>query len=420
MRATVFPGRLSGEIAAIPSKSQAHRLLIAAALSRGESEIGCAEVSEDILRTADCLRALGADIIYQEGVFRFSPRKGEKTAVLDCGESGSTYRFLVPVCAALGGRYTFLLRGRLPQRPMDALLDLLAARGMRFKGRGEESLIMEGQMRGGRFEVPGGISSQFISGLLLAAPLMGERVEIALTSPLRSADYVEITLEALRLFGIRAGWQEGCLAVEKGVYRTPGKLAVEGDWSNAAFWLCAAAAGGSGLAVSGLDLSSTQGDRAILGFLKAFGARVSAGDGPVRVDGGELSGCRVDVDATPDLAPCLALLGAAARGETRLENIARLRIKESDRAAAITQTLAALGADIRQEGDAILIRGRGFLHGGSCGAQGDHRIAMMAACAAAISKSPVSIAGAQAVAKSYPRFFEHLAALGLGVRMEED
>lgn len=420
MKAIVQPGRLAGEMQAIPSKSQAHRLLIAAALAQGETRIFCPEVSDDIKRTAACLQSLCADISYAAGVFTVRPRAPEKAAVLDCGESGSTYRFLMPVCAALGGRFTFLLRGRLPHRPMDALFEVLEAQRISVSGKGSPEVSIEGRLCGPRFEVAGNVSSQFISGLLLAAPLLDSGAEIILTTPLSSSAYVEITMEALRRFGISAARQGDAFIVEEGSYRAAGEVQVEGDWSGAAFFLCAAAAGKSNVRMTGLDLHSTQGDRRILDFLRAFGAEVSEEEGAVTVRGDELGGTVIDIDETPDLAPCLVLLGLAARGETRLVNIARLRAKESDRAAAITQTLQALGADILLEKDAIIIRGKAPLTGGVCSAQGDHRIAMMAACAAAVSKGPVSITGAQAVSKSYPRFFEHLEALGLNVYMEED
>ena len=420
MKVTVYPGSLSGEIRAIASKSHAHRLLICAALSHGVTRIACPDLSEDIRRTADCLQALCSDICYEQGVFTISPREPESETVLHCGESGSTYRFILPVCAALGGRHSFGLSGRLPRRPMDALFQALAGQGIRISGQGTELVTIEGKLSGGRFEMAGNVSSQFISGLALAAPLTGARTEISLTTPLQSAAYVDITLKAAEQFGIRAVWRGESLVIEGGqCYKTPGEADVEGDWSNAAFWLAAAAAGDGHARVLGLDVRSSQGDKGIIGLLRLFGAKVSVSEGAVAVEGGRLSAARIDVDATPDLAPVLALLGAAAEGETILTNIARLRLKESDRAASITQTLAALGADIRLEDDCIKVRGRGRIAGGSCDAQGDHRIAMMAACAAVIAQGPIAIGGAQAVSKSYPLFFEDLQSLGLKCKREE-
>lgn len=420
MRVAVYPGSVSGDMRAIASKSHAHRLLICAALSGGETRIACPDLSEDISRTADCLKALCADIRYENGVFTVVPRAPERTAQLDCGESGSTYRFMLPVCAALGGKYSFILHGRLPERPMEALFEALEAQGVEISGKGTKRVTIHGRLRGGRFDIAGNVSSQFISGLCMAAPLTGQRVEIALTTPLQSAAYVDITLKAVEQFFIRVAWQENNLVIEGGQrYQTPGETVVEGDWSNAAFWLAAAAAGRSRVRMSGLAMDSTQGDKNIIAMLQAFGAEVLIDEDGVEVRGRKLSGTEIDVDATPDLAPELALLGAASEGETLLTNIARLRVKESDRAASITQVLAGLGADISVEGDCILVRGNGRITGGHCDAQGDHRIAMMAACAAVIAEEPVIIDGAQAVNKSYPRFFDDLQSLGLMVRKEE-
>lgn len=420
MRVRVYPGSIAGDIKAIASKSDAHRIMICAALSDGETLIDCPDVSEDISRTADCLQALCTDIRYKNGVFSVNPRGPEKEALLDCGESGSTYRFMLPVCAALGGRHRFILRGRLPRRPVEDLFNALEGQGIRVSGKGTDCVTIEGKLKGGCFEMPGNVSSQFITGLALAAPITGDRVDICLTTPLQSAAYVDITRKAMAQFGIRTAWQGTTLAVEGGqTYCSPGEAVVEGDWSNAAFWLSAAAAGKSLVRMSGLDTASPQGDKEILGMLHRFGAMVQADDEAVSVEGGELSGARIDVDATPDLAPELALLGAAAQGETQLTNISRLRIKESDRAVSITQTLSALGADIVVDGDAIRVRGTGRIRGGICDAQGDHRIAMMAACSAVISDEPVIIDGAEAVNKSYPRFFEDLQSLGLRLEKEE-
>lgn len=420
MKAIVSPGRLWGSVEAIPSKSQAHRLLIAAALCGEETRIVCPELSDDIERTAGCLKALGADIRHEHGAYLVQPSDLLHEAALDCGESGSTYRFMLPVCAALGGRYAFLLRGRLPERPMRALFELLEGGGLRISGRGSERVCLEGRLRGARFRLAGDTSSQFISGLLLASPLLEGDKRIAITTPLRSAAYVEMTLQALRLFGIDASFENDILTVQEGSYRSPGETAAEGDWSGAGFWLCGAPAGGGEVWVSGLSAASPQGDKRVLDFLRLFGAEAVWEGGRVLARGGRLRGARIDIDQTPDLAPCLALLGTAAQGETRLENIARLRIKESDRAEAIVAALSALGADIRAGEDAILIRGGRPLRGGTCDARGDHRIAMMAACAAAQSQGPVIIRGAQAVSKSYPRFFDDLRSMGLEARLEEE
>jgi len=417
--ATVYPAPAAGSVPAIASKSQAHRLLIAAALADAPTRVACADVSEDIEATARCLNALCADITYSGGAYAVSPRAASTGAVLDCGESGSTWRFLLPVAAALGARATFLLRGRLPQRPMDTLYRALEAQGVVITGKGSERVTVEGRLMGGMTDIAGDVSSQFISGLLLAAPLTGQDCDIRLTTKLGSAAYVDITLQALARFGIRAEKLPGALHVPGGQhYRSPGSVAAEGDWSNAAFWLCLGAVAGGPITCTGLDTESPQGDRAVLDMLRAFGARVSVSGDAVTVSGGGLHAAQIDIDATPDLAPALALLGLAAKGETRLTRIARLRLKESDRAQTITDALRAMGAQAEIGGDCLIIRGGKSLPGGTCDAAGDHRIAMMAACAASLCEGPVIIRGARAVDKSYPRFFDDLRALG--PRVEEE
>lgn len=419
MKATVYPGPITGSVPAIASKSQAHRLLIAAALADVPTRVACADVSRDIQATADCLNALCADISYTGGAFSVTPRAVSTGAVLDCGESGSTWRFLLPVAAALGARATFLLRGRLPQRPMEALYQALEGQGVVITGKGTGRVSVEGRLAGGAVAIAGDVSSQFISGLLLAAPLTGQAVDIRLTTPLGSAAYVDITLQTLARFGVRAERQADVLHVPGAQrYRSPGSVEVEGDWSNAAFWLCAGAAGGGPITCTGLDIHSPQGDRAVLDMLRAFGAQVTVSGRDVTVTGKDLRAADIDIDATPDLAPALALLGLAARGETRLTNIARLRLKESDRAQTITDALRALDAAADMQGDSLVIRGGSQLPGGVCDAADDHRIAMMAACAACLCASPVDIQGAEAVDKSYPRFFDDLRALG--PRVEEE
>lgn len=420
MKVSIKPGKVSGRLEAISSKSHAHRLLICAALSQRPTKIACKDLSEDIACTAEGLRALCADIGYEDGYFIVHPRKPSEDALIDCGESGSTYRFLLPVAAALGGRFTFRLQGRLPQRPMGIFYDLLNKNDVKVSGIGSKFVSIEGKLSAAHYEIAGNISSQFITGLMLCAPLIGNDVTITLSTPLQSAAYTDITMAVQRMFSVYPVRDENRIVVPFGQgYQSPGEVQAEGDWSNAAFWLSAAAAGGSSLSMSGLDVDSAQGDKAIMKMLNRFGAVITVADGSVTVEKSKLHGCIIDIDDTPDLAPEIALLGLAAKGETIISNIARLRLKESDRAVSITQTLKALGGNVSLEDDVIRIRGSGVLKGGSCQGHGDHRIVMMAACAAVLCEQDVTIEGAQAVSKSYPHFFEDLAALGMKVEKEE-
>lgn len=401
MEKQLLPCSIGGSIAAIASKSQAHRLLICAALAEGQTEIRCAEISRDIEATADCLRALGAKITYKNGIYTVIPiEKVEKNAILNCGESGSTLRFLLPVAAALGADATFELHGRLPQRPLSPLWEELERHGCSLSRPTENTLRCQGQLKGGRFTLAGNVSSQFISGLLFALPLLNDNSEICLTTELESASYVNMTLEALKHFSIcPEGWT---IHPKKG--KSSGCYTVEGDWSNAAFWLCAGAISRP-VTLRGLDPRSPQGDRKVLEVLKAFGAEIQWAEDTVTVCPQPLKGIELDAKDIPDLVPPLALVAAFAKGQTRIYNARRLRIKESDRLATVAQTLTALGGQVEITEDGLLISGTG-LTGGCADSHNDHRIAML--CAIASSRCPVQLTGAEAVNKSYPRFWEDL------------
>lgn len=406
MIATVYPGKLSGTLSAIPSKSHVHRLLICAALADGETRIHCPALNADIEATVRCLNALCANIAYSDGYFTVRPAKIPSGQTADCGESGSTYRFLLPVAAAQGADTVFRLHGRLPARPMGELTDALETHGASLSGLGTDRVVLSGKISGGRYELPGDVSSQYISALIFAIPLTGESGEIVLTTPVESKGYIGMTLDAVHSFGITAVWENDRIFIPGGQkYVSPGEVSAEGDWSNAAFLLCAAAAGGTHVDVTGLKSESAQGDRAVRSIIESCGH-------PPR-------GQVVSISDIPDLAPALAVLAAAADGETRLTNASRLRLKESDRIAAICDTLSALGADACGTDDEIIIRGGKILNGGTVDSMNDHRIAMMAACCAVISENPVTITHAEAVRKSYPRFFNDIQLLGLRVEISQ-
>ena len=411
MIATITPAPLSGKIAAIASKSDAHRLLILAALSEGETFLQLEQRSQDIDATIGCLRALGARIVtLPDGVNVRGIEQVPERSLLDCGESGSTFRFLLPVAAALGAHATFTGTGRLPERPIGELLQAMRAHGVRFSAE-QLPLSIEGKFIGGAFELPGNISSQYLTGLLLALPLLEQESRILLTTPLESAAYVELTLHALKRFGITIPVRKGEYRISGGQhYYSPGMLRVDGDWSNASFFLAAGALGAP-VSVSGLGLASPQGDKAMLDALMAFGAGVEATESSIRVSPARLRGCTIDVGETPDLLPVLAVLGACASGETRLVNAARLRLKESDRLASVSAMLRALGAAVEEQPDALVITG-GRLTGGDVHSCRDHRIVMAAAVAAIRCEGDVRILGTEAVNKSYPAFFADYNRLG--------
>jgi len=407
----ITPAPLAGAIPAIPSKSDAHRLLICAALSDGPTELALSQSSQDIDATVNCLRALGAGVERTEGGLRVSPiEKVPGFPALDCGESGSTLRFLLPVAAALCDRARFTGRGRLPERPLSPLIEALSAHGVRFDAE-KLPLTVTGRLQSGRFPLSGGVSSQFVTGLLLALPALAGDSEIHLTTPLQSAPYVDITLHALNRFGIAVERSGNGFFVPGGQrFCSPGAVKVEGDWSNAAFFLCAGAISGE-VAVTGLNLCSPQGDRRIVELLRRFGAEVAESENSVTVRRSSLTGCEIDIDETPDLLPVLAVVAAFAKGETRFVNAARLRLKESDRLASTAQLINALGGEAKELPDGLIVRGKKPV-GGRVHSFHDHRIAMAAAVAAAGCEKPVIIEDAGAAAKSYPAFYADYAELG--------
>jgi len=411
MIARISPAPLGGTVSAIASKSDAHRLLILAALSRGETRLVMEQRSEDIDATISCLRALGTEIeILPDGVAVCGIERVNENPLLDCGESGSTFRFMLPVACALCERVRFTGSGRLPERPIGELMRVMQAHGVAFSA---ERLPFEtaGRLTGGDFALPGNVSSQYLTGLLLALPMIDKDSTISLTTRLESAAYVDITLHALRRFCVHVLAENGTYTVTGGqAIQSPGTLRVDGDWSNAAFFLAAGALGNP-VRMAGLNLESPQGDKAILIALRKFGAQVEVASDTVTVSPAQLAGCTIDVGETPDLLPILAVLGACAKGETRIVNAARLRLKESDRLASVSAMLRALGGTVEELPDALVITG-GTLAGGTVDSCRDHRIAMSAAIASIRCSSEVKILGADAVNKSYPAFYQDFNQLG--------
>lgn len=421
MKVTVRPSAVKGTVRAIPSKSFAHRQLICAALAERETKIRCRVISEDIRATMRCLTALGASIDYEDGIISVMPITSPiRGAMLDCGESGSTYRFLAPVAAAFGAKTTFLLRGRLAQRPMGPLWEALERGGISIDGKGSERVSFSGRLTAGEFRISGDVSSQFISGLLLALPLLEKKSRIMIAGPVESGGYIDITLDVLDTFSLKTQVKDGSIEIS-GTDRfiSPGNIAVEGDWSNSAFWLCGAAACRGSLTCEEINKNSCQGDRAITRVLMEMGAEVICEDNSVRVNAGTLKPARIDASEIPDLVPPIALMACAAEGETEIFNAGRLRLKESDRLYTVADTLRRLGAEIYEESSSLRIIGGRPLAGGEVNSHGDHRIAMMAALASVISLDDIVISGAESVAKSYPGFFEDLAVLGGIVRKEQ-
>lgn len=405
MNRTIIPAPLSGAIKAIPSKSHAHRLLICAALAKAPTVIDCQGSSRDIQATISCLTAMGAEITQENNAFRVVPNTAKSPCLLPCGESGSTLRFLLPLAAALGLDACFHMEGRLPERPLAPLDEQLQAHGAALQRPERDLLRCTGKLQPGDYILPGDVSSQYISGLLFALPLLGGGSTLTVTGRIESAHYIEMTLAALEQFGVQVSVHGQVYSVSAASYTSPGVAAVEGDWSNAAFWLCAGALGAE-LSVTGLAPQSLQGDKAVFDLLARFGAKCRYENGRYTVSPEALHALEIDAAAIPDLVPVLSVVAAAAKGTTRIRNAARLRLKESDRIESVRRMLENLGADVEETADGLLIHGGKALSGGEVDSFGDHRIAMAAAIAAIRATGPVTVTGAQAVEKSYPRFWE--------------
>ena len=388
MDITISPRRLRGDLTVIPSKSQAHRLLICAAFSDKPTLLQCAETNRDIEATADCLTALGAKIIRTDSGYTVFPVKAvPEQAELHCRESGSTLRFLLPVAGALGVDALFTMEGRLPQRPLSPLWEEMDRMGCTLTRPTSDTIRCTGKLRPGAYRIDGGISSQYITGLLLALSLLGSGSQLEITGKAESRPYIEMTKAAISLFG-----GDPDHPGEKR-FHSPGAVSVEGDWSNGAFFLAANGLG-SCLNLHGLDPDSPQGDRAVLGILPLLhsGApRVSAAD-------------------IPDLVPILSVAAASNHGAV-FTDIRRLRMKESDRVASVMAMLKSLGGRAEADDNTLTVFPSGFT-GGVVDSFNDHRIAMSAAIAATVCTGPVTVLGAECVSKSYPGFWEEYRRLG--------
>lgn len=496
MNMRIEPHALSGRVdGLIASKSQAHRALICAALADAPTRIVCNSSSQDVAATVRCLEALGARVEWRDDGMLMMPigyavqsgrgdydgacaasvseidatnvrpnvnssdeaintpspitaaalinsadvqRAPVSAPLLDCGESGSTLRFMLPLAGALGRECAFTGQGKLPKRPLSPMYEQLAAHGMRMSAQGSFPLTCAGQLTPGRYEIAGNISSQFITGLLMALPLLAGDSELRVIGHLESRPYVDITLDVLKKFGIAIEQHAQGFIIPGGQrFKSPVSMRIEGDWSSAAFWLAAGALGEND--VSGvpcelsdtvstsderdadakrcvicapLDPESAQGDRAIADILRRFGARIECIGDAVLARPAQLSGIALDASDIPDLVPIIAVVAGASRGDTVISGVSRLRLKESDRICSVLALLDSLGVSAEESDGVLTVHGRGRLEGGTVDSFGDHRIVMAAAVAGSVARAPVTISGAQVSDKSYPGFFDIFAALG--------
>ncbi len=423
-------GFSGGDILLPPSKSAAHRALLCAALSGERAVISNVDKSKDMEAMLNAVRGLGAEAVYEEEKKRVlfqkaAPHSG-KGQEIHCLESGNTLRFVTPVAAALGGDWLFTGSGRLPERPMSVYRELFPQHGVDYCPLEEKAgknlpLRLSGKLTPGIFQVPGNISSQFISGLLFALPLLEGESEIVLTSSLESAGYVKLTLAVLRAFGIECPETERGWKVPGGQRYSAGEYTVEGDWSQAAFFLSMAALspGGETICLHGLDRNSAQGDKACVSCFEAFGLHTRwegdvllAWNPTANQPFGGLRGTVIDASQINDLVPALAVCGALSQGETRIIHAERLRLKESDRLAAMREAINSLGGSVTETEDGLSIQGVSSLQGGTAEGKNDHRVVMALAAAALRCKGELAVTEEQSIQKTYPGFFEDFRKLG--------
>lgn len=416
MRRVINPGIRRGQVSAPPSKSIAHRMLICAALSDEKCEIKCNGISKDIAATMNCLEALGTSFSESsDHILTVTPLDFNSTGQLrmNCGESGSTLRFLLPITAALGRQAVFYPEGRLLERPLDALSSQLQSHGAVI-AKQDSVISCSGGLTSGIYTLPGNVSSQFISGLLFALPLINGDSRINITGKIESSAYITMTEQALLMSGIVFEKDMAGYSISGNQhYKMPKNCSVDGDWSNAAFFLCMGALSPEGVTVSGLNLDSSQGDKKILQILRDFGAEVVLREESVFVRKKGTRPLTISAEEIPDLVPVLGVLLAGADGRSEITNAQRLRLKESDRLASTAAMINSLGGSAQETEDGIVIFGQGSLFGGRVDSYKDHRIAMAAAVAAYLCKNTVTVENAECTDKSYPSFWETFEKLGV-------
>ena len=416
----IYPSKLKGEVKIPPSKSMAHRAIICAALSDGLCIIENIDYSDDIIATIDAMNSLGAKIVkhkdYIEVIGAYgSDEKPQETRIIDCNESGSTLRFLVPISLLFKGSSKFIGRGNLGKRPLTTYYNIFERQGIEYSyEEGNLNLVINGELNPGTFEVEGNVSSQFITGLLFTLPLLKEDSKIIITTEMESKGYIDLTLRAMNDFGVEIINNNYREFIIKGNQKYNARnYRVEGDYSQAAFFLCADSLGNDVLCKD-LDLNSLQGDKEVIDILERMNVIFNANDIGVKgTTNGELASTVIDGSQCPDIIPVLTSVAALTKGTTEIINAGRLRIKECDRLAAVTSELNKLGAKIIEKEDGLVVTGVEKLQGGvEVWSHKDHRIAMTLAIASTRCEEPIVIKDYECIAKSYPKFFEDFKALG--------
>lgn len=384
---------LNGAVTAPPSKSAAHRALICSFLAGGGSVFPIIN-SKDMQATTGVIDAL---------------KRGDST--LNCIESGSTLRFMIPVAASLGKSVTFTGEGRLPERPVGEYLEILPKHNVKVESNGFLPLSISGKLTNGTYEAAGDVSSQYITGLLLALANVDGDSAVILTTKLQSKPYVDMTVKVMADYGVYVKETEFGYLIHGNQQFKKLDYTVEGDWSQAAFFLVAGAIGGN-ITVNGLDMNSTQGDKEIVNVIRNFGGNITVDDNEIRCFGGELKGTEIDASDIPDLVPIIAVLAAFAKGKTVIKGAERLRYKESDRIESVVQNLKLLGAQVQETTDGMIINGGKKLNSAKLKGFNDHRIVMAFSVAGLYIDGAVEIDDAESINKSYPSFFEDYNRLG--------
>ena len=421
MNVTIEKSRFGGEVNIPSSKSHLHRVLICAALGDKPCRLYYNGSSDDVVATIKCLNALGAEISDMGEYFAINPIKEAKNAILPCNESGSTLRFMLPVACALGVECTITGTKKLLSRPLEPLVSELIRHGAIIE-KNEDNIKVSGRLMPGNYSVRGDISSQFITGLLLALPLLDESSNLEITGKIESRPYIDMTLSALSEFGMNTqiGEKNTIEIHSLGRFTAPEIVNAEGDWSNAAFWCVLGALSERSINISGLNRRSVQGDKAITDVVSQAGADILWQNGSLNIRKNKLRSFEFNCSNTPDLVPAISILASACDGKTKLYGVERLRLKESDRIETTMAMVKALGGEIRYENDTIFITGKPHLAGGTVDSFNDHRIAMSAAVASVICENNVTILGANAVNKSYRSFWNDFETVGGNVKKWEE
>lgn len=408
--------KVKGKVNILSSKSELHRLILISAFADEKTEISFnGKPSKDVLATISCIRSIGANVKIEEGKIIVTPISEITDDVADvfCNESGSTLRFILPMFTAIGKNISVTVSGRLGDRPLSPMYEILESNGATLSGNGKYPLVASGRFLGGSVEIAGNVSSQFISGLLMAMPLTKNGGSVKVIGAFESRPYVDITIGMMEKFGVTVTEKDNLFTVS-GKYKSPKKVMAGGDWSNTAFFACLGAISKKTV-ITGLDFNSLQGDKKVAKILAEFGAKVKEKGNALTVKKNKLQAVEIDAKDIPDMVPALSIVASVSKGKTVFKNAERLRLKESDRIKSVVNMINSLGGEAEETPNGLIVIGKEKLKGGTVDGANDHRIVMSASIASAVCENQVIIEGSEAVEKSYPQFFEIIKTIGFNV-----